>query len=307
MIARGPTPAPRPPDREPGEADPAPVPPARPVRYGAIECRRDGAGSVRRWREGGSLRQGLVLSALLALVLSPAACTSARKVKPKPPPTPNQVLYERARSLIDARRFERARESLTQIGTKEVQSPALDPLVKIALADSYFYQPGIANLIEAQSRYTQFLAFYPSNPRVGYAQFQVAMCYFKQSPQPHHDQTYTRKAMEEFEKVRKIDPNGHYVRASNLMRDRCLDKLADHDFQVGLFYFKRKAYDGVVSRFRELLDTYPRYERSDRIYYYLGLALVRSGEAAEGRIYLEKVQRDFPESRFARKARGNLD
>ena len=251
-------------------------------------------------------RRLMGLLAVSLILLPSAGCHSARKAKPKPPPVPNEALYERARDLLERRKFEQARQALTEIGTREVLSPELDPLVKIAVADSYFYDPGVANLIEAQSRYTQFLTFYPSSPLAGYAQFQVAMCYFKQSPQPHHDQTYTRKAIEEFEKVRKVDPNGRFVRAAEQMRDRCMNKVATHDYQVGLFYFRRKAYAGVISRFKNLLENYPRYEGTDGVYYYLGLALLRSGEGAEGRVYLEKVRRDYPSSKFASAAQQAL-
>ena len=200
----------------------------------------------------------------------------------------------------------KAREALGQIGTSEAQNPDLDPLVKIATADSYFYDAGIANLIEAQSRYTQFLTFYPSSPLAPYAQFQIGMCYLKQSPQPHHDQTYTRQAIDEFEKVRKIDPGGRFTRASEEMRDRCTSKLAAHDYQVALFYYRRKAWPAVVSRFKGLLESYPHFERADAVYFHLGLSLIRSGNEPEGRVYLEKVSRDFPSSKYASAARQHL-
>lgn len=243
---------------------------------------------------------------LVILSLLAAGCAGTRKAKPRPQPAPNEVLYERGKTLISERRFEKARAVLTEIGTRDVQSPELDPLVKLAFADSYFYQPSITNVIEAQSRYQQFLTFYPSSPLAGYAQFQLAMCYLKQSPQPHHDQTYTRKAIEEFEKVGKIDPGGRFVRAADQMRDRCTNKLAMHDFQVGVFYFRRKAFPAVIARFKDLLESYPRYDKPDGVYYYLGLALIRSGNEAEGRIYLEKVQRDYPSSRYASAAQQAL-
>src|SRR5207247_8418658 len=138
---------------------------------------------------------------LLLLLAATARCAGKRSSKPPSAPTPNTVLYERARTMLEERRFEKARETLNEIGTREVQSPDLDPLVKITLADSYFYDPGISNVIEAQSRYQQFLTFYPSHALAGYAQFQLGMCYFKQSPQPHHDQSYTRQAIEESDRV----------------------------------------------------------------------------------------------------------
>ena len=228
---------------------------------------------------------------VLVLLVAAAAC-AGRGPKQGPAPPTNQEYYDQAREMIAERRFEKARETLNVIGTREAQSADLDPLVKLAIADSYFFEPGIVSVIEAQSRYQQFLTYYPSNALAGYAQFQLGMCYLRQSPQPHHDQTFTHRAIEEFDKVRLIDPNGAFVRAAEAMRGRCNNKLAMHDYQVGYFYYRRKAYPAVVARFRALLETYPSYERIDAVYYYLGLSLIQTGNAPEGRIYLEKIQRD---------------
>ena len=262
-----------------------------------------------RLRAGVRSRLGQVLALAAVFTILSTACGGAgkRKPPPLPPPTPNEDLYERGRKLIEQRRFFQARKALSEIGTRETQSAALDPLVKIALADSYFYQSGPENLIEAQSRYSQFVSFYPSHELAGYAQFQVGICNLLQSPVAHLDQTFTRKAIEEFDKVPKIDPNGRFARPAEQMRERCNEKLAEHDYQVGVFYYKRKAYAGAIARFKNVLESYPRYSETDAVYFHLGMALVNSGNGTEGGIYLEKLVRDYPTSRFASEAKAALE
>ena len=248
----------------------------------------------------------LLVPALAVILAAATGCHHAKKPKTKPPPTPNEVLFERGKALMAERKFEKARTALTDIGKGDAQSPSLDPLVKIALADSYFYDEGIANTIEAQSRYTQFLTFYPSSPLAGYAQFQIAMCWFKQSPLPYHDQDNTHKAIDEFDKVHIVDPNSRFALAAAAMKDRCFEKLATHDYQVGVFYFKRKKWQGAISRFEGLLDSYPAFDQKDGVYYYLGLSLERAKNDAEARLYLQKLVHDYPTSRFAAKARREM-
>lgn len=252
-------------------------------------------------------RRGAVLVILFVAAVLGAGCSSARKSKALPPPTPNEALYERARRLIEDRRFEQARKALTEIGTREVQDPTLDPLVKIAIADSYFYQSGLENLIEAQSRYSQFVSFYPLHDMAAYSQFQIGMCYFKQSPVAHLDQTFTRKAIEEFGKVEQTQSASRWSLAARQMHERCLDKLAQHDYQVGIFYFRRQAWNGAINRFKNVLEMYPAYGLNDAVYYHLGASLLKSGSDIEGRIYLEKLTRDFPMSPFADGARELLE
>ena len=243
---------------------------------------------------------GLLLTALLALA---SGCARTKVLKSMPLPTPNQTLYEQGLSLIAKRKFENARKSLGEVGTRESAPPALDALVKIALADSYFYQAGLDNLIEAQSRYGQFVSFYPSHEMASYAQFQVGICYLKQSPQPHLDQTFTRKAIEEFDKVVRLDPRGRYVLPAEEMRESCRQKLAQHDYDVGRFYIRRKAWSGAIARFKDVLENYPRYNGADGVYYYLGYSLMKSGNYADSVIYLEKMVRDYPKSQFVSDAK----
>ena len=273
----------------------------------SIEERYDGenAGASGRRARTTSNRMAFAL-AVMCLALLTAGCGSKKHVpKSVPPPTPNRVLYQQAIEALDQRRFEKARKFLTEIGTREAQESDLDPLVKIATADSYYYQPSIENLIESQNRYQQFVSFYPSHPLAGYAQYQVGMCNLKQSAVPELDQTFTRKAIEEFDKVAKIDTTGRWAIPALVMRGRCLQKIAEHDFDVGLFYYKRKAYDGAIARFKSLLESAPEFEKIDGVYYYLGMALLRS-KNDEGRLYLEKVQHDYPSSRYASKAKDAL-
>ena len=247
---------------------------------------------------------------------SPAPSSAPSAEQGTPPPsataggvryTPNQVLYEQARGLIEERKFAKARDILKEIGLREPVAPSLDPLVKLATADAHFFDSGIENLIEAQSRYAQFVSFYPLHDLAGYAQFQMGICYLKQSPGSSLDQTYSRKAIEEFDKVRILSPSSRYVEAAEEMKQRALVKLARHDYEVGLFYYKRKAWQGAISRFRGILEEFPRYEPADGVCYYLGLALLRSGNEEEGRIYLEKLTRDYPGSPFAEDAKKHLN
>jgi len=246
----------------------------------------------------------LVLAGAVALA---GACGGKKAPKALPPPTPNQTLYEKGLSLITQRKYEAARKTLTEVGTREVTPPELDSLVKIAIADSYFYQTGIENLIEAQSRYNQFVSFYPSHPMASYAQFQIGVCYLRQSPQPHLDQTFTRRAMEEFDKVAHFDPRGRYVLSAMQMRENCVQKLAQHDYDVGRFYIRRKAWNGAIGRFKEILENYPTYLATDGVYYNIGYCLIKAGNDADAEIYLQKIVRDYPASRYVPEAKEALD
>jgi outer membrane protein assembly factor BamD len=236
-----------------------------------------------------------------ALLLLVGAGCGGNKKKNAPPTT--QDLYQTALLYIEDEKYIRARDVLSRIGVRDLQESEFDPLIKIALADAYFLDGGITNIIEAQARYEQFIAFYPSHERAAYAQFRVGECLFKQSAKPHHDQEYTRKAMAEFERVRTVNPDSEYVARADEMIQACREKLAQHQFDVGHFYFRREACEAAAGRFRIVLNDFPRFSKTDETYYYLGRSLLCSNNSEEGRIYLDKLINDYPESEFAAKAR----
>ena len=76
-----------------------------------------------------------------------------------------------------------------------------------------------------------------------------------------------------------------------------------------VFYFKRKEWLAAAERFKVILGTFPDYPELEKVYYFLGEALLRDDtENAEGLAYLDKVIREFPDSEYqklARKARAS--
>lgn len=218
----------------------------------------------------------------------------------------SEELYRDALKMMEQKKYAKARQLLSDIGVRDIQETELDPKVKIALADAYYLDGGITNIIEAQARYEQFINFYPSHEQASYAQYQIGVCLFEQSARPFNDQEYTRRALEEFAKVRALDSEGDWTQRAAEMSARCNEKLARHEFDVGRFYLRKKACDAAAGRFRRILNDYPGFSEVDGAYYYLGESLICSNNTEEGKIYLDKLINDFPESRYASQARDTL-
>ena len=215
-------------------------------------------------------------------------------------------VYDLAMKQYHRKAYAAAREILQKALGKTDATPDLIAKVHLALADAYFYDGGILNLAEAQSRYTNFLTFYPNHARADYAQYQLGLCYLKQTANPDRDQDQTRKALAELVKVRTGYPNSEYVGAADLKANEARNILAEHEFRIGFFYFRRQSYTGAIMRFREVLDKYPNYSQKDRTYLLLGRSLMATKKDDEGRLYLEKLVKEYPQSHYAGEARGLL-
>jgi len=260
---------------------------------------------------GGHLRAAsrrLVAALLSASVLLAAGCKKDLDKIPRDRDAglaPVQ-LYEKGITLSRKGRYYRAREILEKVLSRQNVSPEILADTNLAIADAYYSDGGVVNVAEALSRYTSFLTFYPNHPRADYAQFQLGLCYLKQTLSPTKDQSTTRQALDSFRKVETTYPQSDFAIAAREKADVCRERLAEADVQVGIFYMKRKAYAGAIDRFRTVLEAYPRYRGRDQVYFLLGEALKSTRKNPEALLYYQKLVDEFPKSRYAGEARHAL-
>lgn len=215
-------------------------------------------------------------------------------------------IYEIASRQLEKKQHGKARETLQKaLGRPDVPADLI-PKIHLALADSYFHDGGILNLAEALSRYTNFLTFYPKHDRADYAQYQLGICYMRQTLSPDRDQAQTKKALDHLMKVGASYPNSEYVTPAYEKANEARELLAEHDFRIGYFYFRGRAWEGAAGRFKEILEDYPHFSRKPRLLLLLGRSLIALERQDEGRIYLQKLLNEFPKSAPAAEARALL-
>lgn len=255
-------------------------------------------------RRGRTLRAGSLAALAAALLLLAPGC-AARKERKRLESQflPAERLVELARQEIAARNLRRARTYLERVNYSPAERPTLEPIVRLLLADVAFWQGDDLSLIEARSKYQDFVTLYGDHPRAPYALFQAGMCSFKQARSPARDQAQTRTAMSDLRDVIRRYPDSPYARAARTALDDAEAYLAEHEYGVGVFYLKRKRYPAAIERLRNLLEAYPRFGEKDKVYFQLGRALLASGSPAEGRAFLDRVIRDYGSGEYAEDAR----
>jgi len=177
---------------------------------------------------------------------------------------------------------------------------------KLAIGDSYFQKGDEGSLILAASEYREFISLYPFSPSAAYAQYQIAMTYYKKALKPGRDQTKTRQALEEFKKVITKYPLSEEAKSSKEKIEDCENRLAEHTLQIGKLYYKMKAFKASTSRLTDILTTYPNFDKMDHVYYYLADSYYKWKKAEQSLPYFTKLVSDFPESEFAKKAEDRL-
>jgi outer membrane protein assembly factor BamD len=214
-------------------------------------------------------------------------------------------LYERGleylarRDLTQARRIFERIEFLDQPDLRQ----ELEPLVRLALADTTFYQRGGVALIDARSLYLDFVTLYGTHPLAPYAQLQAGLCSLEQVYAPSRDQTQTLQALADLEEVVRRWPDSPFAEGARNLQRRAQENLAQHELQVGEFYMTKKAYEAAAERFRRVLELYPAFEDRPRALYQLGRAHVLNKNAGEATVYLQQLVAEYADSELAGEAR----
>jgi outer membrane protein assembly factor BamD len=210
----------------------------------------------------------------------------------------NEELYRQARIDIAQGQFFNASERLGEVGLTNAVSPELDPYVKLAIADSYFYRGGSINAIEAQSRYEQFLSFYPTHEMSSYARYQVGVCLFRQSERPENDQEYTLRARNHFrDMLADLRPDDPWRLPAAAMRQRAEDKLARHEWQVATFYVDEEEHLGAITRLEKLVREYPGALVRREAMMVLARSYADVGDYAQARLTLDRLVDEYPNAK----------
>ncbi len=177
---------------------------------------------------------------------------------------------------------------------------------KLAIADTYFRKGDEGSMILASSEYREFIQLFPYSPRAAYAQYQIGMTYYKKVLKPGRDQTKTRQALAEFKKVITNYPLSEEAKSAQEKIEDCEERLAEHNSEIGRFYYKRGAFQAATDRLTEIITTFPSYSKMDEVYFYLADSYFRWNKVDQSIPYFTKLINDFPKSKYAEKAQKKM-
>ncbi|MBI4745624.1 MAG: outer membrane protein assembly factor BamD, partial [Deltaproteobacteria bacterium] len=133
--------------------------------------------------------------------------------------------------------------------------------------------------------------------------FQTGMSYFNQMPTIDRDQTPTMNALAEFARLLSRFPDSKYTDGAKKNLGTARNNLAENEFYVGSFYFRKGNYKAALDRFDALRSKYPEFAAMDKVLFYAAKAYIEIDEKDKGRALLEKLSNDYPLSSYADKAK----
>ena len=246
------------------------------------------------------------LAAVLMLGLSGCASSSA---VPTSPNDADKVLLDRGNEALADKKYVSARQYFSKLLEGYPQSQYRAD-AKLGVGDTFLGENNSASFVYAVNEYREFLAFYPTNARADYAQYQLGMVHLKQMLGPQRDQTETKEAIHEFQTFLERYPNSPMLPQAKERLREAKDRLADGELQVGVFYKKIGYPAGAVPRLKGLLESDPQYTRKDAVYFHLADTLEKANtdaSRAEALPYYERLVAEYETSEFLEEAKRRIE
>jgi outer membrane protein assembly factor BamD len=176
-------------------------------------------------------------------------------------------------------------------------------LAQFNIAESLYREK---NYLEARFEYQKFLELYPTHPLASRAQFQIGMSSLQEVRSADRDQQKSRDALQAFRLFRRQYPQDPLVGEAEAHIQRLRALLAEHEFAVARFYYRKGAHQAAIGRLLNLIQLYPNMPELDAALY----MLADSYRAEENYVKAQRVFRllveQFPTSKYLARARTQL-
>lgn len=245
-----------------------------------------------------SLFISLLLQGVLILMLLVLVSCSKKVVKPDEAFDPERSVA-RANELIEKKEYDEARKVLIEAKNRDL-TKKYAPLAQLKIADSYVREEEYDLAVE---EYKKFLDMYPEHKDASYAQYQIAMAYFVQIESYERGYGAAAKALEEFEKLKRMFPRNPFREAVEIRIEKCRNTMAEYEFAVAEFYFKKGSYNAAVGRYHQLISKFPDYKQEPLVLYNMATCYKKLGDKGKALEYLNRLIEKYPNDRLVREAK----
>jgi len=178
-----------------------------------------------------------------------------------------------------------------------------DPLSLLKRGEAYRVKE---DYLEAAEEYRRFLELFPAHKMASFAQYSLAESYAHQITSTDRDATPIENALVAFNKVLTKYPDSIYVKEASEKIKGLTQQKAEYQFNVGYFYYKKKAYPAAIARFATLLETGLPGEVTEKTLYYIGLSYDRNGNTKMAQSAFQRLKSEYADSPYNKKLPLNM-
>lgn len=232
----------------------------------------------------------LLAGSLVAVALLFNSCKSEfEKIRASGNP---ELLHQKAYEYYDQQEYLRAQTLFELIIPAYRGKPELE---KVYFTYAYTYY-NLGKYILANYYFKNFSSTFPTSSYKEEADFMAAYSDYQMSPTYRLEQTYTEKAIEEFQTFVNTYPNSERVKECNRLIDEMRLKLEKKAFEEAKLYFDLRQYQAAMVSFENLLKDFPETNNAEQVRFLLAKAAFLM---AENSIFEKQEERYLQTVKYA--------
>jgi outer membrane protein assembly factor BamD len=159
----------------------------------------------------------------------------------------------------------------------------------------------------AADLYQELVTRYPTSPLVDEARLRTADCWFELSPHYALDQSYTLRAVDEYQGLLDDFPDSPHQALAEERIAACRHKLAWKDLKSAELYFRMEYWPASLLYLNDVLENwYDQPDVMELALWYKSQCQTRMKRAADTRASLEEYLRTWPDGAHAGEVRRQL-
>jgi len=215
-----------------------------------------------------------------------------------------ETLYKQGLALFNKRNYADAIKRFEQLRSSFPDSPPYTVWAELKIGDCHLFKK---DYVEAIATYEEFKKVHPTHEEIPYVQYQIGMTYFKQMLTLDRDQTVTQKALSSFEYLIANYPPSLFTEKAKEKIGACKKRLADHEFYIGNYYYKRGKFEAASVRFQGLIEKFPKMPDEDKTLFLLGKSYLELDQWEKAIEPFIKIVNEYPKSSHYKEAKAILD
>jgi outer membrane protein assembly factor BamD len=213
-----------------------------------------------------------------------------------------EALYEEGMRSFNEKRYARAIDHFSKLRTDYPFSPEITQ-VELKIADAYYLNQQYPEAINA---FKDYQSMHPTNENIPFVLLRLGQAHFDQFTSTDRDQKNTEIAKGYFENVISTYPKSPQAAEAKEKLAKCLEYLAEHEFNVAFFYFKQEKYPAARDRFEEIVRKYKDTPTAVKSLFYLGESYRNEKNLVRAGLAYEALIEHYPETKFAADAKTQL-
>ena len=243
--------------------------------------------------------------ALLFLLLCAAGCSlpsmpwggSSMKADPSA-----EALYDEGLRAFNDKKYVRAIDNFSKLRSDHPFSPLIAQ-TEFKIAEAYYFNEQYPEAITA---FKEFQTLHPTNENIPLVILRLGQSHFNQFTAIDRDQKTTEIAKGYFESIIANYPKSPQAAEAQERLAKCLEYLAEHEFNIAYFYYQQEKYPAARDRFEEIVRKYKDTPTAVKSVFFLGESYRNEKNVIRATLAYEALIQHYPQSKFAVEAKTQL-